>query len=140
MPTESENSIVSEFIEVILKKPDDFLKVCETLTRMGISSFKSKSLFQSCHLLHKKGRYFIVHFKQLFMLDDKLSDISDEDLRRTKYVAWLLSNWGLVELVNPMEPVVLDGLTLTIIPHKDKDKWKLIQKYTIGHGSTGVKN
>ena len=126
---------INELIEITLKKSDDFLVIKETLTRMGVSSKKDKSLYQSCHILHKKGKFYIVHFKEMFKLDGKTSDFSSEDIGRRNTIANLLADWGLLTLVNPeksKEPVVPMS-ALKIIHHDDKNEWKLIPKYTIGN-------
>jgi hypothetical protein len=125
---------LEELIEVTLKEPDDFLKVRETLSRIGVASRKEKTLYQSCHILHKQGRYFILHFKELFLLDGKTSDFSDEDIGRRNTIVNLLSEWDLVDLVNPKkssEPLASLSL-IKIISHKEKSDWKLIAKYTVG--------
>jgi hypothetical protein len=119
--------------EVTLVKPDDFLKVRETLTRIGIASRKEKTLFQSCHILHKQNRYFIVHFKELFALDGKHTDITENDIERRNSIASLLSDWGLIKILNPNS--ILDQAPLSqikIISYKDKDEWNLQSKYNIG--------
>ena len=121
-------------VEVFLKHPDDFLKVRETLTRIGVSSKTENKLYQSCHILHKQGRYFIVHFKELFMLDGKSSDFIDNDVQRRNRIAKLLSDWGLVELCSLEK--ILENLApisqIKILPHKEKKDWQLIAKYSIG--------
>ena len=120
-------------LEVTLNEPDDFLKVRETLTRIGVASRKDKKLYQSCHILHKQGRYFIVHFKELFALDGKDADFSDNDLQRRNTVAHLLSDWGLITILNP--EIHEDKAPLNqikVIAHKEKNDWELIQKYNIG--------
>ena len=120
-------------LEVKLKNPDDFLKVRETLSRIGVASRKDKILYQSCHILHKQGRYFIVHFKELFALDGKDADFSDNDLQRRNTVAHLLSDWGLITILNP--EIHEDKAPLNqikVIAYKDKNEWELIQKYNIG--------
>jgi hypothetical protein len=125
---------LEELIEVTLKEPDDFLKVRETLSRIGVASRKEKTLYQSCHILHKQGRYFILHFKELFLLDGKTSDFSDEDIGRRNTIVNLLSEWDLVDLVDPKkssEPLASLSL-IKIISHKEKSDWKLIAKYTVG--------
>lgn len=128
------NDIVSSLIEVKLKEEDDFLKVRETLTRIGISSPREKRLYQSCHILHKRGKYYIVHFKELFALDGKGTNFSEEDEGRRNTIVKLLSDWGLVEVVNPDD--ILYPATpinqIKIIPHKEKSQWELITKYNIG--------
>ena len=121
-------------VEVKLKTDEDFLKVRETLTRIGISSKKEKTLFQSCHILHKQGQYYIVHFKELFGLDGKPSNLSEEDIARRNTISNLMSEWGLVVLVDAnksKEPVAPMSL-IKIIPFKEKQNWELIAKYNIG--------
>tara|TARA_B100000768_G_scaffold130522_1_gene121124 strand:- start:12019 stop:12390 length:372 start_codon:yes stop_codon:yes gene_type:complete len=121
-------------LEVILKEPDDFLKVRETLTRMGVASRKEQKLFQSCHILHKQGRYFIVHFKELFLLDGKKSNLEDGDLQRRNSITQLLSDWGLVKIVDTKMVADQASLrTIKIISHKEKDQWELCPKYNIGN-------
>lgn len=120
-------------VEVRLKQPDDFLKVRETLTRIGVASRNEKKLYQSCHILHKQGRYYIVHFKELFLLDGKNSDFSDNDLQRRNRITKLLSDWGLVDVVN--EQMIEEASSISqikILPHKEKAEWELIPKYSIG--------
>lgn len=121
-------------LEINLREPDDFLKVRETLTRIGIASRKENKLYQSCHILHKQGRYFIVHFKELFLLDGKPSNLLDNDLERRNTIVTLLSDWGLVEPVNPNQMVNTAPLRqIKILPFRDKDKWELCTKYNIGN-------
>jgi hypothetical protein len=125
----------SQMLEISLEEPDDFLKIKETLTRIGISSKKDyKTLFQSCHILHKQGRYFIVHFKELFMLDGKPSNLTYDDVCRRNSITTLLSDWGLLNIVDPKQ--AKDKTTLRhikIISHRDKSEWKLESKYSIGN-------
>jgi hypothetical protein len=124
---------LTKFIEVKLTEQDDFLKVRETLTRIGVSSRKEKVLYQSCHILHKQGQYYLVHFKELFALDGKPSNISDNDIQRRNAVAKLLEEWGLIKIINPY---VIDEVAplhqIKIISFKEKDDWELIAKYNIG--------
>ena len=123
-----------DMIEVTLSEPDDFLKVRETLTRIGVASRKEKKLYQSCHILHKKGQYFIVHFKELFALDGKPTNFSDEDKGRRNTIIKLLEEWGLVETANKVqvtEPVAPLS-QVKVIAHKNKDEWQLEPKYNIG--------
>ena len=123
----------SSMVEVRLKQPDDFLKVRETLTRIGVASRNEKKLYQSCHILHKQGRYYIVHFKELFLLDGKNSDFSDNDLQRRNRITKLLSDWGLVDVVN--DEMIEEASSISqikILPHKEKAEWELIPKYSIG--------
>jgi len=122
------------FLEVKLKREEDFLKVKETLTRIGIASRKEKKLYQSCHILHKRGKYYIVHFKELFLLDGKQSDFSDEDRGRRNAIALLLEEWGLISVVDSdkyQEPRAKIS-SIRILPFKEKGEWELESKYTIG--------
>jgi len=121
-------------VECILKEPDDFLKVRETLTRIGVASRKDKILYQSCHILHKQGRYFIVHFKELFALDGKPTNFSENDQARRNTIANLLAEWGLIKLINPEEisELVVPLNQLKILAFKEKDLWELTAKYNIG--------
>jgi len=125
---------LSKFVEVTLKHEDDFLKVRETLTRIGVSSRKEKVLYQSCHILHKQGKYYIVHFKELFALDGKLSTISENDIQRRNAIANLLEEWGLLKIVN--YDILKENMApihqIKIISFKEKDDWELITKYNIG--------
>jgi len=121
-------------VEVVLKDQDDFLKVRETLTRIGVASRKDKTLYQSCHVLHKQGKYYIVHFKELFALDGKPANFDQNDIARRNTIANLLRDWGLVTLVDAdksAEPVAPLS-QIKILPHKEKDDWTLEAKYTIG--------
>ena len=123
----------SSMVEVTLKQPDDFLKVRETLTRIGVASRSEKKLYQSCHILHKQGKYYIVSFKELFLLDGKTSDFSENDMQRRNRITKLLSDWGLVDVVQ--EETIENLCTMSqikIIPHKEKSEWELIPKYQIG--------
>jgi hypothetical protein len=120
-------------VEISISNPDDFLKIRETLTRIGIASRKDNTLYQSCHILHKKGRYFIVHFKELFILDGKPSDLTTNDLQRRNTIAKLLQDWNLLKVLNPIEELVFAPLSqIKIIPFKDKESWSLVPKYNIG--------
>ena len=125
---------LTKFIEVSLTEQDDFLKVRETLTRIGVSSRKERVLYQSCHILHKQGRYYIVHFKELFALDGKPSNISENDIQRRNAIANLLEEWGLIKILNPQ--LMTDNIAplhqIKIISFKEKDDWQLITKYNIG--------
>lgn len=122
-------------LEITLQEPDDFLKVRETLTRIGVASHKdSNKLYQSCHILHKQGRYFIVHFKELFLLDGRPSNLTVNDVQRRNTIATLLSDWGLVTVVKPAQASERAPLRqIKIIPHKEKSQWELITKYSIGN-------
>ena len=119
-------------LEVTLNEPDDFLKVRETLTRIGVASRKEKKLYQSCHILHKQGRYFIVHFKELFMLDGKKSNLELNDVQRRNTVATLLSDWGLISFVKGASLDCAPLRQIKIIPYKEKNQWELCPKYNIG--------
>ena len=125
---------LDSLVEVKLKVDEDFLKIRETLTRIGVASRKDKTLFQSCHILHKQGKYYITHFKELFSMDGKPSNFTEDDISRRNSIANLLAEWGLVELVNPdksKEPV--SPLSqIKVLPHKEKDEWNLAAKYNIG--------
>jgi|TARA_R110000782_G_scaffold196067_1_gene285448 hypothetical protein len=128
------NFDINSLAEVQLKNPDDFLKVRETLTRIGVASKKDKILYQSCHILHKQGRYYIVHFKELFALDGKPSNFSESDIARRNTITNLLKEWDLVEIVhpaqteNPISPIS----QIKVLPFKEKDEWELVAKYNIG--------
>ena len=122
-----------KMLEVQLKEPDDFLKVRETLTRIGVASRKDKKLFQSCHILHKQGRYFIVHFKELFALDGKFANFSENDIERRNTIASLLSDWGLVAILNKENAQNKAPLSqIKVLAFKEKDEWDLQAKYNIG--------
>ena len=125
---------LNKFIEVSLNEQDDFLKVRETLTRIGVSSRKERVLYQSCHILHKQGRYYIVHFKELFALDGKPSNLSDNDIQRRNAIANLLEEWGLVKILNRklLEDNIAPLHQIKIISFREKDDWQLITKYNIG--------
>ena len=125
---------LSKFVEVRLNEQDDFLKVRETLTRIGVSSRKEKVLYQSCHILHKQGKYYIVHFKELFALDGKPSNISENDIQRRNAIANLLEEWGLVKILNRsiIENNIAPLHQIKIISFKEKDQCELITKYNIG--------
>ena len=119
-------------IEIELKNPEDFLKIRETLTRIGVSSRKERKLYQSCHILHKRGKYAILHFKEFFVLDGLESDISDSDIARRNKICKLLEEWGLVNILdNDIEPVA-SMAQIKIIPHREKSEWELVPKYHIG--------
>lgn len=134
-----ENSIIqwspTDMLEITLNEPDDFLKVRETLTRIGVASRRDKKLFQSCHILHKQGRYFIVHFKELFLLDGKKANLDKTDVQRRNTIATLMSDWGLVEIQDRTKSADCAPLRLIkIIPFKEKQNWELCPKYNIGNG------
>lgn len=123
----------ADMLEVTLNEPDDFLKVRETLTRIGIASRKEKKLFQSCHILHKQGRYFIVHFKELFLLDGKKATLEESDLARRNTIATLLSDWGLVNIIHPSQAKDKAPLRqIKVVSFREKSEWELCQKYNIG--------
>ena len=120
-----------KMLEVKLKEPDDFLKVRETLSRIGVASRKERKLYQSCHILHKQGKYYIVHFKELFALDGKDTNLNDNDISRRNSIAGLLGDWGLVEIVGDSEPKAPLS-QIKVIAFKEKDEWVLETKYNIG--------
>ena len=127
-------NLIEKMIEVRLKQEDGFLKIKETLTRIGVASRKDQKLYQSCHILHKQGKYYIVHFKELFALDGKPSSFLEEDVARRNTIANLLAEWELVELIDPeksKEPVALIS-QIKVLPFKEKDQWELVAKYNIG--------
>ena len=132
-----ENNVIelspTTMLEITLNEPDDFLKVRETLTRIGVASRKDRKLFQSCHILHKQGRYFIVHFKELFMLDGKKANLEENDIARRNTIATLLSDWGLIDFVRKEELNVAPLRQIKIISYKEKDQWELCPKYNIGN-------
>jgi hypothetical protein len=125
---------IKDLLEVTLKQEDDFLKIKETLTRIGISSRKEKKLWQSCHILHKRGNYYIVHFKELFALDELPTNLSDEDIARRNTIANLLEEWELLEIVDQekSEELTIPVSKIKILPYKEKDEWELCPKYHIG--------
>ena len=120
-----------QMFEVLLKEPDDFLKIRETLSRIGVASRKERQLYQSCHILHKQGRYYIVHFKELFALDGKDTNLSENDIARRNTIVKLLSDWGLVTMKGTPEPIAPLS-QIKIIAFKEKDEWILETKYNIG--------
>ena len=128
---ENINWTQGQMLEVVLKEPDDFLKVRETLSRIGVASRKEKILYQSCHILHKQGKYFIVHFKELFALDGKQTNLSENDIARRNTISKLLKDWGLVEIQAELEPIAPLS-QIKIISFKEKDEWALETKYNIG--------
>jgi|TARA_B100001093_G_scaffold240374_1_gene230180 hypothetical protein len=133
-----ENNLVEwnplKMLEIVLTEPDDFLKVRETLTRIGVSSRRDNTLYQSCHILHKQGRYFIVHFKELFLLDGKKSNLEENDIMRRNTIAILLQDWGLIDIENKnMVKEFAPMRQIKIISHKDKANWNLQPKYNIGN-------
>jgi hypothetical protein len=124
----------ANMLEVTLNEPDDFLKIRETLTRIGVASRKEKKLFQSCHILHKQGRYFIVHFKELFLLDGKKSNLEENDIMRRNTIVTLLADWGLLGVIDKNQAVPTAPLRqIKIIPFKEKNEWELCPKYNIGN-------
>ena len=128
---ESINWTQEHMLEVTLREPDDFLKIRETLSRIGVASRKERKLYQSCHILHKQGRYFIVHFKELFALDGKQTNLSENDIARRNTISKLLKDWGLVELKGEIEPIAQLS-QIKIISFKEKNDWTLETKYNIG--------
>tara|TARA_B100001250_G_C19810550_1_gene795489 strand:+ start:2478 stop:2876 length:399 start_codon:yes stop_codon:yes gene_type:complete len=125
---------IDNMLEISFKENDDFLKIRETLTRIGVASRKDKTLYQSCHILHKRGKYYLVHFKELFALDGKDSSITENDIARRNAIARLLDEWNLLKIVRseqastPLAPMS----QIKVLPHKEKDEWKLVAKYNIG--------
>jgi hypothetical protein len=125
---------IENMLEISFKENDDFLKIRETLTRIGVASRKDKTLYQSCHILHKRGKYYLVHFKELFALDGKESSISENDLARRNAIARLLEEWGLLKIIvseqasTPLAPMS----QIKVLPHKEKSEWSLVAKYNIG--------
>ena len=126
-----------EMLEVRLNEPDDFLKVRETLSRIGVASRKDKTLFQSCHILHKQGKYYIVHFKELFALDGKDTNLSENDIARRNTIANLLTDWGLVDVVGTSKIEAAPLSQIKVISFKEKNEWKLETKYNIGKKKEG---
>ena len=123
----------ADMLEVTIKQPDDFLKVRETLTRIGVASRKDKTLFQSCHILHKQGKYYITHFKELFALDGKTSTLSENDIQRRNTIALLLQDWNLIDVVNTALVENKAPLSqIKVLPFKEKNEWNLVAKYNIG--------
>ena len=123
-----------QMFEVLLKEPDDFLKIRETLSRIGVASRKEKKLYQSCHILHKQGKYYITHFKELFMLDGKVNNFDDEDKARRNAIINLLEEWNLIKVVNhtQIEDPVAPLSQIKVLPYKEKNDWELVPKYSIG--------
>jgi|TARA_B110000495_G_C22985286_1_gene579613 hypothetical protein len=128
------NFDINNLVEVKLSNPDDFLKVRETLTRIGVASKKDNNLYQSCHILHKQGRYYIVHFKELFALDGKPSNFSESDIARRNTITNLLKEWDLIEIVIPSqtESPISPISQIKVLPFKEKNEWELVAKYNIG--------
>ena len=131
---DNQEDIVKDLVEVTFPERDDFLKIRETLSRIGVASRSEQELFQSCHILHKRGKYYITHFKELFLLDGKPSNLTENDIHRRNTITSLLSDWGLLDIVNQ------DGISghapirqIKIISHKEKDRWILESKYSIGN-------
>ena len=124
---------IESLVEITLKEPDDFLKVKETLTSIGVASKKSNTLFQSCHILHKQGKYYIVHFKELFALDGKQTDLNEDDISRRNTIAKLLAEWDLVNIVSEQQIHPADSMSsIKVIPFSQKTEWELVAKYNIG--------
>ena len=128
-----------QMVEVTLNEPDDFLKVRETLTRIGVASRKERKIYQSCHILHKQGKYYIVHFKELFALDGKKTNLSLNDVQRRNRIIQLLSDWGLITVINPESIEDVAPLNqIKVLSFKDKDEWTLESKYNIGRKKTEI--
>ena len=131
----------ADMLEVTIKQPDDFLKVRETLTRIGVASRKDKTLFQSCHILHKQGKYYITHFKELFALDGKNSTLTENDIQRRNTITLLLQDWSLIEVVNPSLVENKAPLSqIKVLPFKEKSEWNMVAKYNIGKKPEDSKN
>lgn len=128
--------ILDTFVEVTLKNRQDFLTIIETLTRIGIASKKDNTLYQSCHILHKRGKYYITHFKEMFLLDNKPSSFTDEDRLRRNAIARLLEQWGLLDIVNKDAVKESDMKNIKIIKYGEKDQWNRIAKYSLGKKTT----
>jgi hypothetical protein len=133
---ENINWTQEHMLEVVLKEPDDFLKIRETLSRIGVASRKEKKLYQSCHILHKQGKYYIVHFKELFALDGKNTNLSENDIARRNRISTLLADWGLVEITGETDPIAPLS-QIKIISFKEKNDWILETKYNIGKKREG---
>ena len=133
---EEVNWTQEQMLEISLKEPDDFLKVRETLSRIGVASRKERKLYQSCHILHKQGRYFIVHFKELFALDGKQTNLSENDIARRNTITNLLKDWGLVEVLGEAEPVAPLS-QIKVLSYSEKEDWTLETKYNIGKKKEG---
>jgi len=135
--TEKDYLIISSLVEITFEEKDDFLKIRETLSRIGIASRREKELFQSCHILHKRGKYYIVHFKELFQLDGKQTSISESDISRRNTICKLLEQWKLITVLDQSKITLQAPLSqIKIIPYKEKTEWKLTTKYTIGTTNT----
>ena len=131
----------ADMLEVTIKQPDDFLKVRETLTRIGVASRKDKTLFQSCHILHKQGKYYITHFKELFALDGKKATLIENDVQRRNTIALLLQDWNLIDVVNTSLVENKAPLSqIKVLPFKEKNEWNLVAKYNIGKKPEDSKN
>ena len=130
-----------QMFEVLLKEPDDFLKIRETLSRIGVASRKERKLYQSCHILHKQGKYFIVHFKELFALDGKKATLTQNDIQRRNTIALLLQDWNLIEVVNTSLVENKAPLSqIKVLPFKEKNEWNMVAKYNIGKKPEDSKN
>ena len=141
MSEESFNWSPEQMLEVTLKQPDDFLKIRETLSRIGVASRKDKTLFQSCHILHKQGKYYITHFKELFALDGKNSTLTENDIQRRNTITLLLQDWSLIEVVNPSLVENKAPLSqIKVLPFKEKSEWNMVAKYNIGKKPEDSKN
>ena len=141
MSEESFNWSPEQMLEVTLKQPDDFLQIRETLSRIGVASRKDKTLFQSCHILHKQGKYYIVHFKELFALDGKKATLIENDVQRRNTIAVLLQDWNLLTIVKPDDTTNKAPLSqIKVLPYKEKKEWTLNAKYNIGKKPTETKD
>jgi hypothetical protein len=139
MKRNKKSLIIDSFVEVILSSEEDFLKIKETLTRIGIASRKNNALYQSCHILHKKGKYYIVSFKEMFILDGKFSNFTDEDKARRNKIISLLKDWNLLKVKDELKIITpLASMScIKVVPYEDKHNWNLVQKYPIGNMSKG---
>lgn len=128
------SDLINSFVEISFNKEQDFLKIKETLTRIGVASRREKKLYQSCHVLHKQGKYYLVHFKELFALDGKPSNFVDDDIARRNTIAHLLEEWGLLKIIEPkkIETPRANLSHIKILPFKEKEEWELVPKYAIG--------
>jgi hypothetical protein len=126
--------LVGGFVEISLQKPDDFLRIKETLTRIGVASRKNNTLWQSCHILHKRGKYYLVHFLEMFLLDGKEANLTNKDIGRRNRIAQMLEEWSLLSVVNPdvIKSPIVPFHEITVIPYKTKHMWTLVPKYSIG--------
>jgi hypothetical protein len=138
LPTDPYHWTIDSILEIRLPNPDAFLKIRETLTRIGVASKQDNTLWQSVHILHKRGNYYLLHFKEFFGLDNRETDITVEDIRRRNTIAKLLEQWGLCQIVSKEELITTNMNNIKIVPHKEKDKWQLKTKYTMRNQRTSA--